>query len=237
MKALNSKKYSGFIVSGLSVMPDTDTKDVFAIAAAELKRAGVSPARLRFSVYKRSVDARKKERIPLVYSVAARFDEPTCAKLPTGSKYRISALEDDTLEIVKGSVPVTAPPIVVGMGPAGLFCALLLAENGYAPVIIDRGDSIEVRSKKYKEFSQFGILDTESNKIAFSNFFGILPSLSNLNIPDFLPVPINVPIVSNKSDITSVNIVIIATTIPLSIVNNPLKSNFKNVGSIDGINE
>ena len=46
----------------------------------------------------------------------------------------------------------------------------------------------------------------------------------------------NVPIVSNKSDITNVNIVIITTTRPALAVNRPLKSNFRNVGSIEGIN-
>ena len=60
-----SKKYSGFIVSGIGVVPDTDLNEVYAIAAAELKRAGVSPARLCFSVYKRSVDARKRDRITI----------------------------------------------------------------------------------------------------------------------------------------------------------------------------
>ena len=56
-----------------------------------------------------------------------------------------------------------------------------------------------------------------------------------LNIPDFLPVPIKVPIVSNKSDITKVNIVINIVTNPAFAVNKPLKSNFNKVGLIDGI--
>lgn len=158
-----SKKYSGFIVSGISVMPDTDLSEVYAIAAAELKRAGVSPARLSFSVYKRSVDARKRDRIMLVYSVAVRLPLPVSISLPKSTKYRITALDDGELEIVKGSQPLVAPPIVVGMGPAGLFSALLLAENGYAPVIIDRGDCVATRTKKYETFSALGVLDTESN--------------------------------------------------------------------------
>ena len=58
---------------------------------------------------------------------------------------------------------MSAPPLVVGMGPAGLFGALLLAENGYAPIIIDRGDCVAERAKKYETFCKLGILDTESN--------------------------------------------------------------------------
>ena len=81
------------------------------------------------------------------------------------------------------------------------------------------------------------IVVDESQIRALSKFFGMFPSSSILNIPDSLPVPINVPIVSNKSDITNVNIVIITTIIPAFAVNNPWKSNCKNVGFIDGINE
>ncbi|MBP3369172.1 MAG: hypothetical protein J6L85_00335 [Clostridia bacterium] len=157
-------KYNGFLVSGIGLPPDVDHKEACDIAAAELRRAGVDPARLRFSIYKRSVDARKKSEIKLVYSVAAKFDSPRSVSLPHGkSKYRISALENEEMQIVKGSHQMSAPPLVVGMGPAGLFGALLLAENGYAPVIIDRGDPVHERAKKYDAFVRFGILDTESN--------------------------------------------------------------------------
>lgn len=157
-------KYVGFLVSGISLPPDANENEACSIAASELKRAGIDPARLRFSIYKRSVDARKKGDVRLVYSVAAKFDSPRSAFLPkSNGKYRISALEDGELEIVRGSAQMSAPPLVVGMGPAGLFGALLLAENGYEPVIIDRGDCIEQRSKAYDRFSKFGILDTESN--------------------------------------------------------------------------
>ena len=157
-------KYVGFLVSGISLPPDANENEACSIAASELKRAGIDPARLHFSVYKRSVDARKKSDVRLVYSIAARFDSPRSAFLPkSNGKYRISALEDAELNIIHGSTPMGAPPLVVGMGPAGLFGALLLAENGYAPIIIDRGDCVEERSKKYERFSKLGILDVESN--------------------------------------------------------------------------
>jgi len=161
---VNDGKYNGFLVSGISLPPDVDEKEACVIAATELKRAGVDPARLHFSVYKRSVDARKKNDIRLVYSVAGRFDSPRAVRLPTKSgKYRISALFDGELDICRGSLRASAQPLVVGMGPAGLFGALLLAENGYEPIIIDRGDDVRQRAKKYDSFYRFGILDAESN--------------------------------------------------------------------------
>ena len=78
-------KYSGFLVSGISLSLDNNEAEACRIAATELKRAGVSPARLHFNIYKYSVDARKKNDIRLVYSVAARFDEPTEMPLPQSS--------------------------------------------------------------------------------------------------------------------------------------------------------
>ena len=156
-------KYSGFIVSGISLPPHIEEEEALRIAASELKRAGVSPARLHFSVHKRSVDARKRDDIRLVYSVAAALDAPCDMELPRGKKYRIAALEDRELTVIKGSKRTDLPPLVVGMGPAGLFGALLMAENGYRPIIIDRGDCVEKRAKSYETFVKLGILDTESN--------------------------------------------------------------------------
>ena len=153
----------GFIISGISLSPNTDAKEACSIAADELRRAGITPARIRFSIYKKSVDARKKNDVRIVYSVAARFDELKNIKTPIGRKYKISELVEDELEIKFGSQMMKQPPLVVGMGPAGLFCALLLAENGYEPIIIDRGDSVAERTQKHESFRRFGVLDVESN--------------------------------------------------------------------------
>ena len=75
--------------------------------------------------------------------------------------FRLIAEPD--VSVKYGSERLSARPVVVGFGPAGMFAALLLAENGYLPIIIDRGDSVEDRSKAYERFCKHGILDTESN--------------------------------------------------------------------------
>lgn len=160
---MNGKLTQGFVISGISLSPNADENEACVIAANVLKRAGVTPARLRFNIYKRSVDARKRNDIKLVYSVAARFETPQDIDIPNIKKYKISDIPNEELQIIYGKEISTARPLVVGMGPAGLFSALLLAENGYAPIIIDRGDSIADRNKKYEDFYKFGILDTESN--------------------------------------------------------------------------
>ena len=160
---MEKRLLSGLVISGISLSPDTDENEACIIAANELKRAGISPARIHFSIYKQSVDARKKNDIRLVYSVAARFDTPLEMAIPSGKKYRISAISSEELEIKYGSEVSNHKPLIVGMGPAGLFCALLLAENGYSPIIIDRGDAVAERLKKYEAFCTLGVLDTESN--------------------------------------------------------------------------
>ena len=160
---MSDKKTVGFIIGGIALSPDSESGDACRIAAGEMKRAGIDPAQLDFNICKCSVDARKKSDVKLVYSVAAKFENPISMVIPKGKKYRISAITNEELEIKCGSEKSNYRPLIVGMGPAGLFCALLLAENGYAPIIIDRGDDVCERLKRYENFCKLGILDTESN--------------------------------------------------------------------------
>jgi uncharacterized FAD-dependent dehydrogenase len=160
---MEDKKLDGVLIGGISLPLDADESEAKKIAANEIKRAGISPARINFNVYKRSVDARKKDDIRFVYSIAAKFDEPRNIRLPKANKYPFSELHSDELSFTYGNEKTTYPPLVVGMGPAGMFAALLMAENGYRPIIIDRGDNIANRVKCYENFVKFGVLDTESN--------------------------------------------------------------------------
>ena len=157
------EKLIGFLMNGISISPDAEEKEACMIAANEMRRAGENPARLRFDIYKKSVDARKKDRVRLVYSVAIRPSEGETLTLPAKSRYGITPLYEREIATAVGNEKSPYPPLVVGMGPAGLFCALLLAEQGYRPTIIDRGDSIANRNLAHERFIRDGILDTESN--------------------------------------------------------------------------
>ena len=154
-----------FAVGGIALSPDSPEGEACDIVAKRLKRAGINPARLRFDIYKRSVDARKKSDVKLVYSVLvdAKAEGGIAPQRLKRAGIAFTALSDEELSVTKGSETSVAPPLVVGMGPCGLFCALLLAENGYSPTIIDRGDGIADRCKKTKRFFDTGELDTESN--------------------------------------------------------------------------
>ena len=57
----------------------------------------------------------------------------------------------------------TSRPVVVGAGPAGLFCALLLAEAGARPLLLERGLAVDERAERVEKFINFGILDPECN--------------------------------------------------------------------------
>ncbi|MBQ9783013.1 MAG: FAD-dependent monooxygenase [Clostridia bacterium] len=153
----------GILLGGISLSPDTDEKEACLIAASEMKRAGINPARLRFDIYKRSIDARKKDAVRLVYSVAVRARDGESVPMPSRCRYTVSLLYNMQVEVTYGDLRLDCPPLVVGMGPAGLFCALLLAEHGYRPIMIDRGDGIADRVRAHDRFVRDGILDSESN--------------------------------------------------------------------------
>lgn len=154
---------AGLAVQGIKLSPDADAREAFKIAAEKLRRAGVNPARLHFRIYRKSVDARNRKNVMLVYTVAAFGEIAPVADEKRLTNAGIVRIANDMPKPVYGNVKMTCPPIVVGMGPAGMFCALMLAENGYKPVIIDRGDEVAERCRKNNRFVESGILDTESN--------------------------------------------------------------------------
>lgn len=124
-----------------------------------LLRAGANPSDFSFAIHKRSIDARDKNNILLVYTVLAETDKNINIRQST----QIKIFENDDLKVEYGNKTIASKPIIVGMGPAGMFCALLFAENGYNPIIIDRGDSVEDRTKALQRFIDTGVLDLDSN--------------------------------------------------------------------------
>ena len=118
---------------------------------------------LHFRLYKKSLDARHKNEILQVCTVLVRFDEPRTLKKELLDGIGARPFSQAEPEIVHGDTRLASRPLVVGMGPAGLFAALLLAEQGYRPILIDRGDDVETRAARCERFRTGGALDTESN--------------------------------------------------------------------------
>ncbi|MBR5123630.1 MAG: NAD(P)-binding protein [Clostridia bacterium] len=152
------------IVEGVSVPVGTPEGDVLRRAEQKLKKSGLPAKGVGYRIFKKSVDARKREDIRLVYSVLATASD----RHPGFSEEKLVAAgmkpyRPAQLELTFGDRPLPARPLVVGMGPAGLFCAYLLAREGYEPILIDRGDSVADRVKAVDGFYADGRLDTESN--------------------------------------------------------------------------
>ncbi len=148
----------------ISLPYTADSGEAISIAERKLKKVlkgGIPP--LTCSIYRRSVDARRRDDIRFVYTILMRSEEYFNADkeaLENGG-FRICPLKEIEYEL--GSEKSSAHPIVVGSGPAGMFCALMLAEKGYRPILIERGDNIENRIKSVNGFFSGGALDTESN--------------------------------------------------------------------------
>ena len=164
MNPMKDKYCTEALIEGVSVAVGTPEGDVLSKAEQKMKRGGISVGSLHFRLYKRSVDARKREDIRLVYTVLASVP----AGHPGFSVEKLTRAGfkphgETELTVERGSAPLPDRPLVVGMGPAGLFCAYLLAREGYAPILIDRGDSVAERVQAVDRFYKAGRLDTESN--------------------------------------------------------------------------
>ena len=115
------------------------------------------------SIYKTSVDARKKENILFVYSVSAKVHGKPRADANVLAKEGIVPMQSEALTVEFGSDEMKDRPVIVGFGPCGIFCALLLAKNGYRPIVIERGASVKQRTDDVESFFRSGILNPESN--------------------------------------------------------------------------
>ncbi len=116
-----------------------------------------------WKIVKRSLDARKKPELSYVYTIDAEVHgESTVLKRAKGPDIsRIT--KTPYLPPKHGVIHLSHRPVIVGTGPAGLFCGLLLAREGYRPILLERGECVDERQKKVDHFWNSGILDPSSN--------------------------------------------------------------------------
>ncbi|HCM91079.1 MAG TPA: FAD-dependent oxidoreductase [Lachnospiraceae bacterium] len=119
-----------------------------------------------FRILKRSLDARKKPELFYVYSLLVTLEDGLEEKVLRNVRDRnVSAYQPVVYRPpeVLGDKELTGRPLIIGAGPAGLFCAYELSKRGYAPMVIERGERVEKRIETVKEFFRGGRLNTESN--------------------------------------------------------------------------
>ncbi len=116
-----------------------------------------------YTVRKRSLDARKKPELYFCYVV-------DCIVSHEREIYRCADQRNVILTTEKsyrfpehGKLPMEYRPVIVGTGPAGLFCGLMLARHGYRPVLLERGQDVDTRIKDVADFWETGTLKPESN--------------------------------------------------------------------------
>lgn len=135
------------------------------LTAAVLQRLQLQPADLlELRIHKRSPDARKKCALQFVYSldldvaneaeVLARFQDDPHVKPTPDMAYRFVAQ-------APGNLPLR--PVVVGFGPAGIFAALILAQSGFRPLVLERGKKVRERTKDTWDLWRRHELHPESN--------------------------------------------------------------------------
>lgn len=116
----------------------------------------------KLTIFKKSVDARKKDNIQFIYAVDVVLDnEKQVFKKLNNSKIQIA--EPYVYKLPENKRKSNLRPVVVGFGPAGMFAGLILALSGLKPIIIERGKAVEDRQKDVNLFWEKKELNPESN--------------------------------------------------------------------------
>lgn len=132
---------------------------------------------ISYHIAKKSIDARKKPDIYVIYAIDVEVENEAAlinrlsnsthikgGKTQRGKNTQITTVKDVCYNFsVSGSIPMKNRPVIIGTGPAGLFCGYFLSLHGYRPILLERGRPVKERQKAVSKFWEGGILDIDSN--------------------------------------------------------------------------
>lgn len=140
-----------------------------ALRPAIVERLGIADTDLKgFTVFRRAYDARKKSAIVLIYTIDCDLADEASVMLQHEGDPQVRATPDTAYKFVAHAPEAffagdRPRPVVVGFGPCGIFAALILAQMGLRPIVLERGKEVRQRTKDTWGLWRQGVLNPESN--------------------------------------------------------------------------
>lgn len=133
-----------------------------AVQRLAAKKLGLPQDQIqRLRILRKSLDARKSDRLQFVYSVVVDVPDDALGAGLSGDVARYAPERFD--DPPPGPIPCTQRPVVIGSGPAGLLAGYYLAERGYQPLILERGQPVKQRVPAIRSFDRGGPFESENN--------------------------------------------------------------------------
>ena len=148
-------------IHDLSLSPNDSFNRLVQLSARHLRISEKEISHLQ--ICKKSIDARKKQDVRIIYTVDVETKTPEEKVLKRLRNPKVSKAEHYEYHVPQPQNLPALRPVVVGFGPAGMFAALVLAEAGLRPIILERGLDAKTRHEKVEEFWRTGTLDPQCN--------------------------------------------------------------------------